>query len=175
MEVATLGNGCFWCTEAIFKELRGVLEVNPGYSGGFIENPTYEQVCGGESGHAEVIQITFDPEQITYEEILHAFFASHDPTTLNRQGNDVGSQYRSAIFYHNDVQKNTAEQVKTVMDASSEWQDSIVTEIVPLEIFYVADNYHQDYFQLNGNQPYCSYVIKPKVEKFRKRFGNMVK
>lgn len=175
METATFGNGCFWCTEAIFQGLRGVGKVASGYSGGSLENPTYEQVCTGTTGHAEVIQVTFDPSKITYVDLLRAFFASHDPTTLNRQGNDVGTQYRSAIFYHDENQRETAEEIRKELDESDEWSNPIVTEIVPFEAYYPAGDYHENYFKLNGSQPYCNFVIRPKVEKFKKNYAHMLK
>jgi len=164
MKLATLGNGCFWCTEAIFKGLKGVEKVAPGYTGGSIENPTYKQICTGQTGHAEVIQITYNPIIINFEELLQAFFASHNSTTLNRQGSDRGTQYRSAIFFHDEAQQEIAEKAKIDLDASNEWRDPIVTEVVALEKFYPADNYHLDYFNQNRNQPYCFFVIRPKVE-----------
>ncbi|MEQ6120153.1 peptide-methionine (S)-S-oxide reductase MsrA [Reichenbachiella sp. MALMAid0571] len=174
MEKATFGNGCFWCTEAIFQNLRGVERVESGYTGGKVEKPTYKEVCSGLTGHAEVIQITFDPEVISFEELLEVFWNTHDPTTLNRQGNDVGTQYRSAIFYHNDEQKELAEKYKEQLDQSGAWSNPIVTEVSPMEAFYPAEDYHQNYFNLNGNQPYCSFVIRPKVEKFLKKYREKV-
>lgn len=170
METATFGNGCFWCTEAVFQRLKGVSSVQSGYAGGQLNNPTYEQVCGGDTGHAEVLQITFDPAQITYDELLEVFWKTHDPTTLNRQGNDVGTQYRSVIFYHNEDQKKLAEQYKKKLDAEGIWNDPIVTEITPFTNFFPAENYHRDYYKRNGYQPYCVFVIKPKVEKVEKLF-----
>lgn len=170
MDKATFGSGCFWCSEAMFKRLKGVESVKSGYSGGAIENPTYEQVCNGDTGHAEVVQITFDPEVISYDELLEVFWKTHDPTTLNRQGNDVGTQYRSVVFYHDDHQRALATAYKEKLDASEIWEDPIVTEISPLSTFYVAENYHDDYFSRNGNQPYCAFVVAPKVEKFKKVF-----
>ena len=170
METATFGNGCFWCTEAVFQRLKGVSSVQSGYAGGQLNNPTYEQVCGGDTGHAEVLQITFDPTQITYDELLEVFWKTHDPTTLNRQGNDVGTQYRSVIFYHNENQKKLAEQYKKKLDAEGIWKDPIVTEITPFTNFFPAENYHRDYYKRNGYQPYCVFVIKPKVEKLEKLF-----
>lgn len=170
METATFGNGCFWCTEAVFQRLKGVSGVRSGYAGGQVNNPTYEQVCGGDTGHAEVLQITYDPAQITYDELLEVFWKTHDPTTLNRQGNDVGTQYRSVIFYHNDDQKRLAEQHKKKLDAEGIWEDPIVTEITPFTNFFSAENYHRDYYNRNGYQPYCVFVIKPKVEKLEKLF-----
>lgn len=175
MEVATFGNGCFWCTEAIFEELKGVSKVESGYIGGQTKNPTYKEVCSGTTGHAEAIRLTYDPEVITYTELLEVFWKTHDPTTLNRQGNDVGTQYRSAVFYHNDEQRQLAEKYKKELDASGAWDDPIVTEIVAATEFYVAEDYHQNYFDLNGSQPYCSFVIRPKVEKFKKVFKDKLK
>ncbi|ATL49978.1 peptide-methionine (S)-S-oxide reductase [Chitinophaga caeni] len=173
--VATFGNGCFWCSEAIFQSLEGVLKVESGYSGGTVPDPTYKEVCTGTTGHAEVIQITYDPTKISYDDLLAAFWESHDPTTLNRQGNDVGTQYRSVVFYHDDEQKEKAEYYKKKLDESGAYKDPIVTEIAPFSKFYKAENYHQDYYNLNGSQPYCHYVIKPKLEKFRKVFKDKLK
>ncbi len=170
MERATLGGGCFWCLEAIFKELRGVVSVVPGYAGGHVKNPTYEQVCTGSTGHAEVCQIEFDPAQITYREILEVFFEIHDPTTLNRQGNDVGTQYRSVILYHNEEQKRQAEEIKQRLESSGKWGDPIVTEIVQFTEFFEAEEYHHDYFRRNPGQAYCRQVIRPKLDKFEKMF-----
>lgn len=175
MEIATFGNGCFWCTEAIFQDLNGVSKVVSGYMGGATENPTYKEVCSGTTGHAEVLQITYDPAVVTFEELLEVFWKTHDPTTLNRQGNDVGTQYRSAVFYHNEEQKNLATAYKTQLDASGTWSDPIVTEITAAVTFYPAENYHQDYFIQNGSQPYCNFVIRPKVEKFKKAFAEKLK
>lgn len=174
-DTATFGTGCFWCTEAIFQELEGVLKVTSGYSGGTVVNPTYKQVCDGNTGHAEVIQIVYDPSKITFDELLEAFWQSHDPTTLNRQGNDVGPQYRSVIFYHDAEQKEKAEKYKAELDKSKAFDNPIVTEITPFSKFYVAENYHQDYYNNNGSQPYCYYVIRPKLEKFNKVFKNKLK
>lgn len=173
--VATFGAGCFWCVEAVFMDLKGVISVVSGYSGGHVENPTYKQVCSGDTGHAEVVQITYNPGEISFEELLEVFWKTHDPTTLNRQGNDVGPQYRSVIFYHNEEQKQLAETYKQKLDASGAFKDPIVTEVVPFEKFYKAEDYHQNYFNQNEFQPYCSFVIRPKVEKFRKVFGNKLK
>ncbi len=170
MELATLGSGCFWCTEAVYQQLKGVISVKSGYSGGNLENPTYEQVLTGKTGHAEVIQLEFNPSIISYEEILEVFFEIHDPTTLNRQGNDVGTQYRSIIFYHSEQQKEVAERIKGEYDKSKNWKDPIVTKIEPFSEFYEAEEYHQDYFKRNPNQGYCRYVIAPKLEKFEKTF-----
>ncbi|QDU59427.1 Peptide methionine sulfoxide reductase MsrA 2 [Planctomycetes bacterium Pan216] len=170
-QVATLGGGCFWCLEAVFLELRGVSGVVSGYTGGTVENPNYHQVCGGTTDHAEVIQVTFDPEVVSYAEILEIFFAIHDPTTLNRQGNDVGTQYRSAIFVHDDDQRATAEAIKAQLDASGTYPNPIITEIVPAPVFYPAEDYHQNYYAENSTQPYCQFVVKPKLDKFRTHFA----
>jgi peptide-methionine (S)-S-oxide reductase len=169
-EVATLAGGCFWCLEAVYNQLRGVLSVESGYAGGHIPNPTYQQVCTGGTGHAEVAQITFDPEAITFRDLLEVFFTIHDPTTLNRQGADVGTQYRSAIFYHTPEQKETADQIIAEMNAEKVWDAPIVTEVVPLKEFYKAEDYHQEYYQNNSSQPYCQVVIAPKVAKFRQKY-----
>jgi peptide-methionine (S)-S-oxide reductase len=174
-EVATLAGGCFWCLEAVFKDLRGVERVVSGYAGGGVHNPTYEQVCGGATGHAEVVQVTFDPRAVSFREILEVFFTIHDPTTLNRQGADVGTQYRSAVFYHTPEQKEMAEQVIAELDAARLWDAPIVTEVAPLEEFYTAEAYHQDYFEKNPFQPYCRMVVAPKVVKFRKQFLEKLK
>ncbi|NMB20708.1 MAG: peptide-methionine (S)-S-oxide reductase MsrA [Firmicutes bacterium] len=170
---ATFGGGCFWCLEAIFKDLKGVVAVVPGYSGGHVENPTYKQVCTDETGHAEVIQITYDPDVISYKDLLEVFFSIHDPTTLNRQGGDVGTQYRSVVFYETDDEKEVAREVMTNM--ASLWDDPIVTELTQLAIFYPAEDYHHDYFALNPQQGYCQMVIAPKVVKFRKEFQARLK
>lgn len=174
-EIITLGNGCFWCTEAIFQQVNGVTKVTSGYSGGHVENPTYEEVCEKTTGHAEVLQVEFDTTQVTIDEILEIFWQTHDPTTLNRQGNDVGPQYRSVIFYHNDHQKERAEYYKKKLDESGAFNDKIVTAIEPFKNFYAAENYHQDYYNRNGNQPYCYFVIRPKLEKFEKAFKDKMK
>src|SRR5262245_7747631 len=174
-KLATFGAGCFWCVEAIFQRLNGVTKVESGYAGGRIDNPTYEQVCTGTTGHAEVSQITYDPARISYRELLEVFFSSHDPTTLNRQGNDVGTQYRSAIFYHDDEQRQEAERVKKELDQAGAFDRPIVTEIVPYRTFFRAENYHQNYFNDNGTQPYCRLVIAPKVEKLKKVFAKKLK
>ena len=174
-EAATLAGGCFWCLEAVYDELRGVERVISGYAGGSVPNPTYEQVCSGRTGHAEVVQVTFDPEVISFREILEVFFTIHDPTTLNRQGNDVGTQYRSAIFYHSPEQKATAEQVIAKLNAEHLWNAPIVTQVTPFEKFYRAEDYHQEYFEHNGNQPYCRVVVAPKVAKFRKHYLDRLK
>ncbi len=166
-EVATLAGGCFWCLEAVFDELRGVEKVESGYSGGFVPDPTYRQVCTGTTGHAEVVQLTFDPTVISFRDILEVFFTVHDPTTLNRQGADVGTQYRSAIFYHSPEQERVAEEVIAELDAARVWDAPIVTEVAPFDAFYRAEDYHQEYFWRNEEQPYCRVVIAPKVAKFR--------
>ncbi len=168
-EVATLAGGCFWCLETVFDELRGVEDVVSGYSGGTVPNPTYKQVCTGTTGHAEVVQLTFDPTIISFRDILEVFFSIHDPTTLNRQGADVGTQYRSAIFYHMPEQKATADQVIKELDAAHLWGHPIVTELAPSQTFYRAEEYHQEYFRQNPYQPYCLAVVAPKVAKFRKQ------
>lgn len=169
---ATLGGGCFWCLEAVFENLRGVEAVVSGYTGGTVPNPTYEQVCGKQTGHVEVVQVTFDPVVVTYREVLEVFFATHDPTTPNRQGNDVGPQYRSAIFTHSADQKETAEQLIRELSAEKVFPNPIVTEVLPLATFYPAEEYHQGYYRDNPAQPYCSFVVAPKVAKFRKQFAN---
>ncbi|MBK8967756.1 MAG: peptide-methionine (S)-S-oxide reductase MsrA [Saprospiraceae bacterium] len=172
-QIATLGGGCFWCIEAVYLELNGVLKVESGYSGGHVANPTYKAVTTGTTGHAEVAQITFDPSVVSFEEILEVFFTVHDPTTLNRQGNDVGTQYRSAIFYHSPEQKKIAEAAKTA--AAELWDDPVVTEIAALDKFYKAEEYHQNYYKENPYQPYCVYVVGPKVKKFREQFKAKLK
>jgi peptide-methionine (S)-S-oxide reductase len=172
---ATFGSGCFWCTEAVFEELNGVHSVVSGYAGGHVQNPSYEEVCTGKSGHAEVTQITYDPSVITYDELLEVFWKTHDPTTLNRQGNDVGPQYRSVIFYHNDEQKKLAEKYKAELEKSGAWDNPIVTEISPLTNYFPAEEYHQEYYANNPNQGYCAFVIAPKLEKFRKVFKDKLK
>ncbi|MBW6479910.1 MAG: peptide-methionine (S)-S-oxide reductase MsrA [Bacteroidales bacterium] len=169
-EYATIGGGCFWCIEAIFLEVRGVHSATSGYSGGTVKNPSYREVTSGRTGHAEVVQLVFDPEIISYKDILEIFFHLHDPTTLNRQGADIGTQYRSVIFYHNDEQEITARQVFEETDRSDLWENPLVTEISPLTEFYVAEDYHQNYFASNPNQPYCTFVISPKLSKLRKLF-----
>ena len=174
-EIATLGGGCFWCLEAIFDDLKGVVDVISGYAGGETHNPTYEQVCTGSTGHAEVVQVTFNPKVISYENLMVMFFSIHDPTTLNRQGADVGTQYRSVIFHHNDAQKKSAEKVITDIQKAGIWSAPIVTELTALERFYPAEDYHQEYFRQNGQQPYCQAVIAPKVTKFRKEFAERLK
>lgn len=176
VEVATLANGCFWCTEAIFEQLDGVIDAVSGYTGGQNENPTYKEVCTGETGHAECLQITFDPSKITFDELLEVFWQTHDPTTLNRQGADVGTQYRSGVFYHNEEQKQKAEKYKADLNSSGAFDDPIVTEITPFTKFYPAEDYHQQYFELNENQnPYCRMVVRPKVDKFQKVFKDKLK
>lgn len=174
-ETATLGAGCFWCVEAVFDDLRGVESVESGYSGGHTENPTYREVCSETTGHAEVANVIFDPNEISFKEILQVFFAVHDPTTLNRQGNDVGSSYRSAIFYHDANQKRIAEETIKEVEAEGVYDDPIVTEVKPFDKFYIAENYHQEYFVNNPNQPYCAAVVAPKVAKFRKKFVDRLK
>jgi peptide-methionine (S)-S-oxide reductase len=174
-EVATLGGGCFWCLEAVYDELEGVLDVVSGYAGGHVPNPDYKSVCTGTTGHAEVIQVTFDLEVISFREILEVFFTIHDPTTLNRQGADVGTQYRSAIFYHSREQKEIAEQLIDELQAEGIWSDSIVTEVAPLDEFYPAEDYHQEYFKRNPFQGYCRVVIAPKMKKFRKKYADRLK
>jgi peptide-methionine (S)-S-oxide reductase len=169
-EVATLAGGCFWCLEAVYQQLRGVEKVQSGYTGGRVPNPTYRQVCTGMTGHAESTQITFDPRVVSYRELLEVFFTIHDPTTLNRQGADVGTHYRSAVFYHSPEQKATAEQVIAELNAAGVWSNPIVTEVAPLNEFYPAEEYHKDYYRRNREQPYCQWVIEPKVAKFRKQY-----
>jgi len=175
LQVATFGSGCFWCTEAIFQKLKGVEKVESGYSGGKVKNPTYKEVCSGLTGHAEVIQLTYNPKEVSYDELLEVFWKTHDPTTLNKQGADEGTQYRSVIYYHNDEQKRLAESYKKKLDESGAFDDPIVTEITPFSAFYKAEDYHQNYFNLNGSAPYCSIVIQPKVEKFKKVFKDKLK
>jgi peptide-methionine (S)-S-oxide reductase len=174
-EVATLAGGCFWCLEAVYDQLRGVEDVVSGYSGGRRPNPSYEQVCCGATGHAEVVQMTFDPQSISFRDILGVFFAIHDPTTLNRQGADVGTQYRSAVFYHSPEQKAVAEKMITEVNASGIWPKPVVTQVAPFEAFYPAEEYHQEYFARNPNQGYCQVVVAPKVAKFRKQFLDRLK
>lgn len=175
LENATLGGGCFWCTEAVFLEMKGVEKVVPGYSGGHVKNPAYREVTTGRTGHAEVVQITFNPEVTSFSEILEVFFKTHNPTTLNRQGNDVGTQYRSAVFYHNEEQKQIAEKVIKLFEQEKVYDDPIVTEVTPFKTFYLAEDYHHNYFARNKNQPYCQFVVAPKVEKFRKIFKEKLK
>jgi peptide-methionine (S)-S-oxide reductase len=169
-EVATLGGGCFWCLEAVYDQLKGIDDVVSGYAGGHVRNPTYRHVCEGTTGHAEVIQIKFNPQEISFREILDVFFTIHDPTTLNRQGNDVGTQYRSAIYYHTPEQKATAEAAISELNAQHLWNAPIVTEVTPIDTFYPAEDYHQEYFARNPNQGYCQIIIAPKVAKFRKSY-----
>ena len=175
LEIVTLGAGCFWCVEAVFEELAGVHKVESGYSGGTIKNPGYKEVCTGRTGHAEVVQVTYDPTVISFDELLEVFWQTHDPTTLNRQGADVGTQYRSAIFYHTEAQKATAEAYKTKLNDAQVFNDPIVTEITAFSTFYPAEDYHQEYYKLNGEQPYCRAVIRPKMDKFRKAFKDKLK
>ncbi len=174
-ETATLAAGCFWCVEAVFDDLKGVSDVVSGYSGGHTENPTYQEVCSETTGHAEVVQIKFDPETLAFADLLRVFFSVHDPTTLNRQGNDVGSSYRSAIFYHSDEQKQMAEEIIKEVTAEGVYDNPIVTEVTKFDKFYPAENYHQEYFANNPNQPYCAAVVAPKVAKFRQKFVNRLK
>ncbi len=174
-EIATLAGGCFWCLEAVYQELRGVELVESGYMGGHIRNPSYREVCDGTTGHAEIVQVTFDTQEVSFKEILQVFFTIHDPTTLNRQGADVGTQYRSAIFYHSDEQKATAEQVIREIATAGVWSNPIVTEMTAADTFYKAENYHQNYYTQNGGQPYCRVVIAPKVAKFRKQYLDRLK
>lgn len=175
LQEATFGGGCFWCTEAVFLDVKGVTKVESGYSGGSVKNPTYREVSSGLTGHAEVTRITYDPQLVSYEDLLEIFWNTHDPTTLNRQGADEGPQYRSVVFYHNEEQKKIAEQYKVQLEASKVYKNRIVTEISPLINYYPAEDYHQNYYALNPNQGYCQYVIRPKVEKFRKQFQNKLK
>ncbi len=174
-EKITLGSGCFWCTEAIFQQLKGVVKVTSGYSGGHVVNPSYDQVCEKNTGHAEVCQLEYDPAIISIDEILEVFWQTHDPTTVDRQGNDVGPQYRSVVFYHNELQKERAEFLKQELNKSGAFDRPIVTTIEPFSTYYIAENYHQDYYNRNGNQPYCYFVIRPKMEKFEKVFKSKLK
>ncbi|QKG79813.1 peptide-methionine (S)-S-oxide reductase MsrA [Tenuifilum thalassicum] len=174
-EVVTLGAGCFWCVEAIFSRVNGVIKVESGYSGGEVENPSYQEVCTGNTGHAEVVQVTFNPDIIPFSKILEIYFKTHDPTTLNRQGADIGTQYRSVIFYHTEEQKRIATEIKNQLDGASIWSSPIVTSIEPFKNFYKAENYHQNYYEDNRNQPYCRMVITPKLDKFEKIFSDYVK
>ena len=175
LETATLGAGCFWCVEAVFDDLKGVEDVVSGYAGGHTEHPTYRQVCDGTTGHAEVAQIKFDPDKISFKDILRVFFSVHDPTTLDRQGNDIGSQYRSAIFYHDEGQKRDAEEVIREITDEGVYDDPIVTEVTPFEKFWPAEDYHQEYFANNPDQPYCTAVVAPKVRKFRQKFADRLR
>lgn len=172
-EITTLGGGCFWCLEAVFDQMKGVTSVESGYMGGRRPNPTYEQVCAGVTGHIEVVQVTFNPDEISFRDLLEVFFAIHDPTTKDRQGNDVGEQYKSVIFYHSDAQRATAEEV--IREIAGDYSQPIVTELRPAETFWKAEDYHQEYFSNNPRQPYCMFVVAPKVEKFRKKFTEMQK
>jgi peptide-methionine (S)-S-oxide reductase len=174
-EVATLGGGCFWCLEAVFDGLAGVDSVESGYSGGHLKNPTYEDICGGETGHAEVVRVTFDPAVVTYRDILDVFFAIHDPTTLNAQGNDIGTQYRSVIFFHTPEQRTVAEETIRLLTEARTFGRPIVTEVIAAPVFYRAEPYHQEYFERNPRQPYCQYVVSPKVAKFRQQFAARLK
>lgn len=174
-DTITFGAGCFWCVEAVFQRLKGVDTVQSGYMGGKISNPTYKEVCSGLTGHAEVVQVVFDPEIISFEKLVEVFFYTHDPTTLNRQGADAGTQYRSAIFYHNESQRETAEKVKAKLNDANTFGAKIVTEITPASVFYVAEDYHQNYYNLNGSQPYCRIVINPKVGKLIDKFKDLLK
>jgi peptide-methionine (S)-S-oxide reductase len=174
-DTATFGTGCFWCTEAIFEQLNGVTSVESGFSGGHVKNPSYREVCTGNTGHAEVCQIVYDPTVVSFVELLQVFWKTHDPTTLNRQGDDMGTQYRSAIFYHNEEQKKLAEEMKEKLNNAGIWTDPIVTEIVPYQVFYKAEDYHQGYYDQNSSQPYCRAVITPKLEKFKKVFADKLK
>jgi peptide-methionine (S)-S-oxide reductase len=174
-ELATLGGGCFWCTEAVFSRLRGVAKVVPGYSGGHVQNPTYEQVCTDTTGHAEVVQVTFDPQVISYRKLLEVFFSTHDPTTPNRQGADVGTQYRSVIFFHSEAQKREAERIVSELESARTFERPIVTQIVPFTAFYEAEEYHHNYFARNPSKAYCQVVIAPKLEKFRAHHRELMK
>jgi peptide-methionine (S)-S-oxide reductase len=174
-QVATLGGGCFWCVEAVYDALDGVISVESGYSGGDVANPSYEAVCTGKTGHAEVVQVTFDADVISYEDLLRIFFTVHNPTTLNRQGNDVGTQYRSVIFTHDEGQVSAAEKIIEEVECEGLYEDAIVTEVSPFDAFYVAEDYHQEYFENNPNQPYCSAVVAPKVKKFREKYASRLK
>jgi len=175
LETATFGTGCFWCTEAVFQQLEGVSKVTSGYSGGSVESPTYKQVCTGTTGHAECLKIDYDPTKITFDELLEVFWQVHDPTTLNRQGNDIGTQYRSVVFYHDAIQKSKVQKYATALNKSGAFANQIVTKLEPFVKFYPAEDYHQNYFNLNGSESYCQFVIKPKVEKFEKVFKNKLK
>lgn len=174
-EIATLAGGCFWCTEAVFQRINGIEQVTPGYAGGTVANPSYDQVTMGNTGHAEAIQITFDPELISYQEILDIFWHTHDPTTLNQQGNDIGPQYRSVIFYHDEAQKKIAHDSKTILEKRAEFPKPIVTEIVPFSNFYVAEDYHKNYYENHKDAAYCDLVISPKIKKLMEKYGNQVK
>lgn len=175
IQLATFGAGCFWCVEAVYSGINGVTAVQSGYSGGSIKNPSYKEVCNGTTGHAEVCQITFDPRVVSFAQLLEVLFEVHDPTTLNRQGGDVGTQYRSAIYYHTDAQKQLAELAIKAANESGNWSNPVVTEVTAFDKFYAAEDYHNDYFALHGEQPYCQMVVRPKVEKFKKHFGELLK
>jgi peptide-methionine (S)-S-oxide reductase len=175
LQTATLAGGCFWCLEAVFDEIKGVHGVESGYAGGFVDNPSYREVCNGDTGHAEVVQVHFDPNIVSYRDLLNVFFAIHDPTSLNRQGADVGTQYRSAIFYHDDEQKKTAEELVKELNSQKIWDKPIVTQVEKLDRFYMAEDYHQEYFARNPYQPYCMAVVSPKVSKFRKHYQDLLK
>ena len=175
LETAVLGGGCFWCLEAVFDNLHGVKSVESGYMGGHVDNPTYRQVCGGDTGHVEVVRISFDPQDISYRDLLEVFFSIHDPTTLNRQGGDVGTQYRSAIFYNSDEQRQAAEQAIAALNAARVWPDPVVTAVEPAAKFFIAEDYHQEYYANNPAQPYCQMVVSPKVKKFRQKFAARMK
>lgn len=175
MEIATFGGGCYWCMEAVFQRLEGVAKVESGFSGGQVKDPTYKEVCTGTTGHAEVIQLTFDTAKVSFTDLLKVFFTMHDPTTLNRQGNDIGTQYRSGIFYHNDAQKKASQEIIDALNQAHAYPDKIVTEITPFDTFYKAEDYHQDYYNQNKTQGYCMYVIQPKIEKFEKVFKDRLK
>ena len=175
LEMATLGGGCFWCIEAVFDELQGVSKVVSGYTGGATKNPTYKEVCYGQTGHAEVINVYFDPKIISFEDILRVFFHTHDPTTLNRQGNDIGTQYRSAIFFHSETQEAQSKKIIEEIEKNKLWTSKIVTEITKFALFYPAEGYHQEYYKLNGHEPYCQFVVSPKMKKFRTEFKNRLK
>lgn len=174
-ELATLAGGCFWCTEAIFNKIKGIKSIRPGYTGGKIQNPSYEQVCSGNTGHAEAIQIQFDPKVISYEKILDIFWNTHDPTTLNRQGNDIGTQYRSGIFYHNNKQKMIAEKSKNELNEKQVYKNPVVTEITSFDDFFVAEDYHKNYYERNTTEPYCSFVISPKLRKLSQKYSNEIR
>ncbi|MBK9328955.1 MAG: peptide-methionine (S)-S-oxide reductase MsrA [Sphingobacteriales bacterium] len=175
MEIATFGGGCYWCMEAVFQRLEGVAKVESGFSGGQVKDPTYKEVCTGTTGHAEVIQLTFDTAKVSFTDLLKVFFTMHDPTTLNRQGNDIGTQYRSGIFYHNDAQKKASQEIIDALNQAHAYPDKIVTEVTPFDTFYKAEDYHQDYYNQNKTQGYCMYVIQPKIEKFEKVFKDRLK
>lgn len=175
MDTATFGTGCFWCTEAIFQQLEGVIKVTSGYSGGYVPSPTYKQVCTGTTGHAECLNIIYDPAKIGFDELLEVFWQIHDPTTLNRQGNDIGTQYRSVVFYHNQQQKELAEKYKAELNKSGAWDNPVITTLEPMKFFYPAEDYHQNYYNANTGQGYCQFVIKPKLEKFEKVFKSKLK